>query len=240
MVSYCTVSLRQLCKHQRQTEMILLLSKLQTPCVVNNSPLSSVTNTILLSNLITKSSRSKVSLFGIFCSCTNFVASEIYLLPLSLPAQHPNLPFAIFQRTTSPMAFPPLIWAPSLKLLKKAELPQCCALPVEIQTQRSRGSRTCFLWISAAATGASNSFAQVDFKMIWFNISKVWICVAYWECCKAAFTSLFPYHFFYSLSPLKAWMFYLSSLWLFAWILFVNFIGQIRTAATLKVTRMLE
>lgn len=152
----------------------------------------------------------------------------------------PNLPFAIFQRTTSPMAFPPLIWAPSLKLLKKAELPQCCALPVEIQTQRSRGSRTCFLWISAAATGASNSFAQVDFKMIWFNISKVWICVAYWECCKAAFTSLFPYHFFYSLSPLKAWMFYLSSLWLFAWILFVNFIGQIRTAATLKVTRMLE
>lgn len=53
--------------------------------------------------------------------------------------------FCTFQRTTSPMTFPPLIWAPSLKLLKKTKLPQCCAPPVETQSQRSRGSRTCFL-----------------------------------------------------------------------------------------------
>lgn len=74
-----------------------------------------------------------------------------------------------FQKTRSPMASPPLIWVPSWRWLKRPELPPCCVLPAETRTRRSPGSRTCFLWTSAAVTGALNSFAQVQFDLITFQ-----------------------------------------------------------------------
>lgn len=71
-----------------------------------------------------------------------------------------------FQKTRSPMASPPLIWVPSWRWLKGPELPPCCVLPAETRTRRSPGSRTCFLWTSAAVTAALNSFVQVQFDLI--------------------------------------------------------------------------
>lgn len=68
-----------------------------------------------------------------------------------------------FQRTRFHMVSPLLIWAPSWRWLKRPALPPCCVPPVETQTQRSPGSKTCFLWTSVTATGALNSSAQVQF-----------------------------------------------------------------------------
>lgn len=83
--------------------------------------------------------------------------------------------FVHFQRTRSPMAFLPLIWVPSWRWLKGPELPPCCVPPAETRTQRSPGSRTCFLWTPAAATGALNSFVQVQLDLIRLNFSHNWI-----------------------------------------------------------------
>lgn len=74
--------------------------------------------------------------------------------------------FFYFQRTRFHMDSPLLIWAPSWRWLKKPALPPCCVPPVETQTQRSPGSKTCFPWTSVTATGALNSFAQVQFDGI--------------------------------------------------------------------------
>lgn len=74
-----------------------------------------------------------------------------------------------FQRTRFHMVSPLLIWAPSWRWLKKPALPPCCVPPVETQTQRSPGSKTCFPWTSVTATGALNSFAQVQFDGIVFQ-----------------------------------------------------------------------
>lgn len=77
--------------------------------------------------------------------------------------------FLYFQRTRFHMVSPLLIWAPSWRWLKKPALPPCCVPPVETQTQRSPGSKTCFPWTSVTATGALNSFAQVQFDGIVFQ-----------------------------------------------------------------------
>lgn len=75
-----------------------------------------------------------------------------------------------FQRTRFLMVSPLLIWAPSWRWLKKPALPPCCVPPVETQTQRSPGSKTCFPWTSVTATGALNSFAQVQFDCSVFQL----------------------------------------------------------------------
>lgn len=80
-----------------------------------------------------------------------------------------------FQRTRSPTASPPLIWVPSWRWLKRPESPPCCVPPVETRTRKSPGSRTCFLWTSAAATAALNSFVQVCPYLIWIHFFRsVW------------------------------------------------------------------
>lgn len=109
-------------------------------------------------------------LVNTFLSCCFFFSPNA-LLRVALDILYKKkIPYANLQRTRSPTASPPSIWVPSWRWLKRPELPPCCVLPAETRTRRYPGSRTCFLWTSAAATGASNSSAQVQLDFIWFNL----------------------------------------------------------------------